>query len=43
MGFSITLQPGNHTFITEAGETILQAVARHGHCLPRGCNDGAAA
>lgn len=41
MGFSITLQPDNLTFIADAGETILDAAARHGHKLPRGCGDGA--
>ncbi len=40
MGFSITLQPGNHTFIAEADETILEAATKHGHTLPRGCGDG---
>jgi CDP-4-dehydro-6-deoxyglucose reductase len=41
MGFSITLQPDNITFTAEAGETILEAAARHGIALPRGCGDGA--
>lgn len=41
MKFNITLQPGNHSFTAEAGETILEAAARHGHQLPRGCGDGA--
>lgn len=41
MKFNITLQPENHTFTTEAGETILEAAKRHGHQLPRGCGDGA--
>jgi CDP-4-dehydro-6-deoxyglucose reductase len=41
MAFKITLQPGNHTFVAEAGETILEAARRNGHELPRGCNDGA--
>lgn len=41
MGFSITLQPGNHIFTAEEGETILEAANRHGHHLPRGCGDGA--
>jgi CDP-4-dehydro-6-deoxyglucose reductase, E3 len=41
MGFSITLQPDNFTFIAEAGETILEAATRHGHKLPHGCGDGA--
>jgi CDP-4-dehydro-6-deoxyglucose reductase len=40
MGFNITLQPDNLTFIAEAGETILEAATRHGHKLPRGCCDG---
>jgi CDP-4-dehydro-6-deoxyglucose reductase, E3 len=41
MGFNITLQPGNHTFVAEAGETIIEAARRNGHNLPSGCNDGA--
>ncbi len=41
MGHSITLQPGNHTFIAEEGETILEAARRNGHQLPYGCADGA--
>ena len=41
MGFSITLQPDNHTFTAEAGETILEAAKRHDLHLPRGCGDGA--
>ena len=41
MRFTITLQPGNHTFIAEAGETILEAARRNGQQLPYGCNDGA--
>jgi CDP-4-dehydro-6-deoxyglucose reductase, E3 len=41
MGFSITLQPDNFTFIAEAGETILEAATKHGHKLPHGCGDGA--
>jgi CDP-4-dehydro-6-deoxyglucose reductase len=41
MAFSITLHPGNHTFIAEPGETILEAATRNGHKLPRGCGDGA--
>jgi CDP-4-dehydro-6-deoxyglucose reductase len=40
MGFSITLQPDNLTFIGEAGETILEAARKHGHKLPQGCCDG---
>jgi CDP-4-dehydro-6-deoxyglucose reductase len=40
MGFNITLQPENHSFIAEDGETILEAATRHGHKLPRGCCDG---
>ncbi len=41
MGFNITLQPGNQTFIAEAGETILEAAKKHGIQLPHGCGDGA--
>ncbi len=38
---SITLQPGNHTFHAEAGETILDAALKHGHTLPYSCREGA--
>lgn len=41
MGFNITLQPGNHIFTAETGETIIEAAKRHGHNLPLGCADGA--
>jgi CDP-4-dehydro-6-deoxyglucose reductase len=41
MGFTIALQPDNHTFVAEAGETILEAATMHGHKLPHGCGDGA--
>ena len=41
MGFNITLQPQNHTFIAEAGETIMEAAKKHGINLPLGCCDGA--
>jgi CDP-4-dehydro-6-deoxyglucose reductase, E3 len=40
MGFSITLQPDNLTFIAEDGETILEAARKHDHKLPHGCCDG---
>lgn len=41
MASSITLQPGNHTFTAEAGETILEAALKHGHTLPYSCREGA--
>lgn len=41
MEYSITLQPDNHTFTAEAGETILEAARKHGITLPQGCCDGA--
>ena len=41
MASSITLQPGNHTFTIEAGETILEAALRHGHTIPYSCREGA--
>jgi CDP-4-dehydro-6-deoxyglucose reductase len=41
MGFTITLQPDNLSFVAKAGETILDAAKRHGIQLPRGCGDGA--
>ena len=37
MGFCITLQSDNHTFIAEAGETILEAALNLGHKLQLGC------
>ena len=40
MTFSITLQPGNHSFPAEAGEIILDAALKHGHTLPYSCRDG---
>lgn len=40
MAFSITLQPGNHSFPAEAGETILDAALKHGYILPYSCRDG---
>ena len=41
MAPSITLQPGNHTFTAEDGETILEAALKHGHTLPHSCREGA--
>jgi CDP-4-dehydro-6-deoxyglucose reductase, E3 len=41
MSFKATLQPGNHTFTIDQGETILQAALRQGITLPHNCRDGA--
>ena len=40
MTFNITIKPSNHSFSTEAGETILDAGLKHGHVLPYGCRNG---
>ncbi|MEI7429210.1 MAG: CDP-6-deoxy-delta-3,4-glucoseen reductase [Betaproteobacteria bacterium] len=41
MGFKISVQPSQHEFQAEAGETILDAALRHGLMMPYGCRDGA--
>ena len=41
MGFKITIQPSQHTFLCEAGESILDAALRQGLAMPYGCRDGA--
>ena len=41
MAFEITVLPSQHTFVAEAGETILNAALRQGVLLPYGCGDGA--
>ncbi|MDD5301047.1 MAG: 2Fe-2S iron-sulfur cluster-binding protein [Gallionella sp.] len=40
MASSITLQPGNHSFPVEDGETILDAALKHGYTMPFSCRDG---
>lgn len=40
MAFSITLQPGNHSFAAETSETILDAALKHGHSIPFTCREG---
>lgn len=40
MAFSITLQPGNHSFPAETSETILDAALKHGHSIPFSCREG---
>lgn len=40
MASSITLQPGNHSFPAESGETILDAALKHGYTMPFSCRDG---
>ncbi len=41
MAFKITVQPSQHTFQAEAGESVLDAALRQGLMLPYGCRDGA--
>lgn len=41
MAFEITVLPSQHTFVAEAGETLLNAALRQGVMLPYGCGDGA--
>ena len=41
MGFHITVRPGGQTFLSEEGETLLDAALRQGVLLPHGCRDGA--
>ena len=41
MAFQITVLPSQHTFVAEAGESILNAALRQGVLLPYGCGDGA--
>lgn len=41
MGFKITVQPSQHAFQAETGESILDAALRQGLMMPYGCRDGA--
>lgn len=41
MGFQVRIEPSQHVFAAEAGETILDAALRQGLTLPYGCRDGA--
>ena len=41
MSYRITINPSNHVFNAETGETILQAACREGFPLPYGCRNGA--
>ena len=40
MGFQISVQPSQHVFQAEEGETILDAALRQGLMMPYGCRDG---
>jgi CDP-4-dehydro-6-deoxyglucose reductase, E3 len=41
MSFSVTVQPSNHQFSVESGETILAAALRAGFVFAYGCRNGA--
>ena len=41
MSFQINIQPSQHHFQAEAGETLLDAALRQGLAMPYGCRDGA--
>jgi len=41
MGFTVTIRPSGHTFVTEGDETVLAAALRNGIGLPYGCKNGA--
>lgn len=41
MSFKTTIQPSNHAFPIEKGETILEAALDHGLTLPYSCRNGA--
>ena len=41
MSFKITIQPSQHSFTTDAEETILDAALDHGLVLPYSCRNGA--
>jgi CDP-4-dehydro-6-deoxyglucose reductase len=41
MGFTVTIRPSGHTFVTEGDETVLAAALRSGIGLPYGCKNGA--
>lgn len=40
MGFEVSVQPSDHRFRAEPGETVLDAALRQGLSLPYGCRDG---
>lgn len=41
MAYQISLQPGDHHFSAEPGQTVLEAAQAAGLLLPHGCRDGA--
>jgi len=41
MSFQVSVEPSQHQFAVEPGETILDAALRQGLTLPYGCRDGA--
>ncbi|MDR2188274.1 MAG: CDP-6-deoxy-delta-3,4-glucoseen reductase [Azonexus sp.] len=40
MSYQITVEPSGRQFTAEAGESLLDAAARHGLTLPHGCRNG---
>ncbi len=41
MSYQVTVKPGHHTFLVNAGETILDAALRESVALSHGCRSGA--
>lgn len=41
MSNQVTIQPSNHVFTAQEGETILDAALREGHVISYGCRNGA--
>lgn len=41
MSYKVTIQPSNHEFSVESGESVLDAALRQGFAFPYGCRNGA--